>query len=286
MKEGYFLIALGGGSYYMMTYHLCKSIRLFHDFRPISLLTDKEGIEYFKKLNFHFVFDIEEKKYKWKSTFTSNHDKFGILPRLFFDLSPYDKSIYIDSDCLITDSTDKLWEISRLNHFNCLGLPEMSPNWRGANPENIKKLNNELGFKFPECHAGITWFDKNNYSYNTMKDIENFLIYKYNNKIFNIFPKHKKGIKNNDVSLSYALGKNKVCPIKYNTNVMSINPARVFLHQKNNYRNSFFYNQELYKKIDCEFDFSKNFIICHLENKKNKHVDYSLAKTLLKNIQI
>lgn len=93
MREGYILIATGSNKYIEQAEQAAKSIRFFDKTRPICLAYEKAIKPQVSKLRF---FD-DTVKITRKLLGTENHLYLN-------ELSPYEKTLYVDSDCLASSS--------------------------------------------------------------------------------------------------------------------------------------------------------------------------------------
>jgi hypothetical protein len=229
MREGYLTIASGAYKYFEMAVCFVKSLRYQGDDRPVSLLTTNPDDEFLQKHRnvFDQVIDISDKKdeYCARFNFTTPHEQNGIFPRLLmFDLSPYDKTVYVDADCMALRSTQELWRGSiKQYHFTTMGYYRLLPGWAGMSAEEIESAENKLGCKLREVHAGITWFDKSAYSRAVFKLIESYL----DDSTYLKFPKIVKtwGGKNNETALMCAMSALNIEVVSYTENFIAPNPV-------------------------------------------------------------
>lgn len=162
--EGYVLVAIGK-EYINECYNLSLTLRRNKDYRPISIMINKEDQDYalskniFDKLLF---FDKETKLFKdCKTTF----EMYGVYPKITLDkYLPYDKNIYLDSDVLSIYDTQQVWDIfNNLNQsVQAIGF-EKDPDWHFGKLEDVSK---KYGKNVPHTHSGILYMKKNLEMYN------------------------------------------------------------------------------------------------------------------------
>jgi len=281
MTKGFFLSAFGSQEYYRMTINLAISIRYQGDNNPISLLTDNPENPLIKDFSFDQIIDANDfyDQYDKKFKFKTIHEKCGIFPRLLFSFSPYDKSIYIDSDCVVINSTNKLWEISRKYNYTMTGCDKLLPGWGKMTSNEIRWVEKELGCNLKECHAGVTWFDKSDISKKVSQDIEHCLQENIFDKYFKKLRKTKSGGRNNESCIVYAMSKNNLPVIPYNHNIISPEPKN-FDASKGVADMGHFANKKTHLYNYYKFN-SKNPIIAHIFS-KTKHKDYAKNEQMLK----
>jgi len=230
MTEGYLLISSGENKYFEMTVCLIKSLRYHKDNRPVSLLTANPDNEILKEHRdlFDKIIDYsdEVEPLKEKFNFITRHEINGILPRLLMRRSPYDRSIFIDSDCMILKETLDLWDVwERYDDpkFITMGMDKLLPGWSKMHQEEIDKAEKTLKMDLREVHAGITWFDKSAYTDVVFDLIEKYLLSDVYEKVF---PRILKtwGGRNNETALICALSALDAMVVPYNENFISPNP--------------------------------------------------------------
>lgn len=240
MKEGYLTIASGAYKYFEMAVCFVNSLRYQGDERPVSLLTTNPDDEFLQKHRnvFDQVIDISGRKdeYCARFNFTTPHEQNGIFPRLLmFELSPYDKTVYVDADCMALRNTDVLWGLGHPNSpyfpsFTTMGYYRLLPGWAGMTAEEIEVAENKLGCKLREVHAGITWFDKSAFSRAVFKLIESYL----DDSTYLKFPKIVKtwGGKNNETALMCAMSALNIPVVSYTENFIAPNPVYFSVEKK------------------------------------------------------
>lgn len=233
-SEGYLLRALGSDLYFELTIMLVASLRFHRDIRPITLLTDNPKHELLETYPYLFDGIIDVTPFKeelFKNYIFNDREKDRLITDLLLHLSPYGRTIMLDSDMLIVKPTGELWNISQNYNFTVLGCDPMYPGWGEMSDYDIKVVSEDimedLGLTSPvrirEVHAGILWFDKSDV---TQRVIETLKAAFMPGMMDKYFPKVYKMWKcqNNEMALVYAMSLLDLPVIPYNKNIMSVNP--------------------------------------------------------------
>lgn len=235
MSEGYILRAVGSDLYYDLSVCLATSIRVQGDARPITIFVDNPKhplIEGYSNL-FDGVIDVSPYTEELVETYSlkTASEIGGIVPRLLLHMSPYNRSVMLDSDMVMLSSSEPLWNVSRNYNFTMIGAPELWPGWGEMSEYDIKvsseAIANDMGLDkavhLREVHAGITWFDK---SETTEKVQELFKESLLGGKLEKYFPKVVKMWygRNDEMALLYAMSVLDLPIVPYNRNLMSLNP--------------------------------------------------------------
>lgn len=113
LTRGFITVATGNEDYYRQAYNLLRSFRLFHPDVPFAVLCDKKN-KYTDAFTDTVILSDPQKNYL---------DKFSILTE-----SPYDESIFIESDCLVYHSLDHMWELLGKEYdFTSFGWNDSEP---------------------------------------------------------------------------------------------------------------------------------------------------------------
>lgn len=168
MNRGYFFVAFGK-QYIEEVKMLVNTLRKVGDTLPISVLTSNEDFDYCKSLNIFdeiIVYDFNnELSLSAKTAF----EKYGAIPKiLMLKLTPYDESIFVDSDTLCQYNPENVWNLMRQkNQAVCtIGL-EYSPDWHFGFNHIVSE---NLGKNVPETHTGIVYWNKNNSDFDKFYD--------------------------------------------------------------------------------------------------------------------
>jgi hypothetical protein len=167
MDRGYLFIGLGE-SYITEITRLIDTIRKVGDIYPMSIITSVDDVEYCKTLNyFDKIIPIDYTN----DLFLNNNngfEKYGSIPKiLMLDMSPYDETIFIDSDVLCQYSTNQVWDsMSSLNQCVTMTGSIHSNDWHFGHINNVSKI---VGKSVPMTHAGIIYFKKSH------KDLKLFI---------------------------------------------------------------------------------------------------------------
>ena len=130
MKEGYITLALNKNKYWELALNLALSIRFNDTSRPICLVKSSNLIvpeEY--KVFFDNIIDIDPHK---------GHDG-ASYKLLMYKYTPYDKTMFVDSDCLLVKKDiDLMWSLLDGSDFAMVGRKYSEENI--ASSKNSEKL--------------------------------------------------------------------------------------------------------------------------------------------------
>lgn len=176
MKRGYFFVAFGK-QYIEELKMLVNTLRNVGDKLPISVLTSYEDNDYCKSLN---IFD-EIITYDFSNELSTNtntlFEKYGGVPKiLMLKLTPYEETIFTDSDVLCQYNPEHVWDLMReKNQAVCVMGTEYAPDWHFGFNHIVSK---NLGKNVPATHTGILYWNKNNPEFEKFYDA---LIHIWNN---------------------------------------------------------------------------------------------------------
>jgi hypothetical protein len=149
LNKGFLTIAYGAPKYIRMGKALARSIRYFNTLIPLAVITDSQDKELISL--FDFVIPINP---RYGS---------GVKQKLFLDqYTPFEETIFIDSDCLVYRDPAILWEMyKRYNRAFCIkGWGYLGPN---DNHYSVTNLNNYLSAhnvnKIGAFNSGLFYFD-------------------------------------------------------------------------------------------------------------------------------
>lgn len=234
MREGYLLRAIGDDLYFDMTICLIASLRFHMDPRPITLLTDNPKHPLIEEYSYLFDGIIDVRPYEEELSkiyvFTERESK-RLVADLLWHLSPYNRTIMLDSDMMIVRDTTELWNVSQNYNFTMLGCNPMYPGWGEMADYDIQVSSEAIEADFSlaqklilrEVHAGIVWFDKSEVTTKVVDKLKEMFMpgmaEKYFPKVFKMW-----NGKNNEMALVYAMSVLDLPVIPYNRNIMSVNP--------------------------------------------------------------
>lgn len=155
-SQGYILIALGES--YIKEAEMCaKTIRKY-DQRPICVLTLNEHLHLIDRNLFN---DVVEYKIvnNYFNYFKTPFEIFGTYAKInLISFSPYEETIYLDSDVVCQFSPENLWQFAsnRKNPIMMMGQKE-DPSWHFGHIESVSL---KYGKKIPHTHGGFVYFRK------------------------------------------------------------------------------------------------------------------------------
>lgn len=148
-QQGYIILACGARRYFEMARVLCFSLKLKDPKRKVCLACDKQ--DFLGDFAPHFD-DV---------VYLEDDDRFiGCANKIrLYALSPYEETMYVDSDCLLMKSDmDRHWERLSAQDFAVAGGKMTSGNWYG---EDIGKILKGLSIDYIVKHnSGVFFFRK------------------------------------------------------------------------------------------------------------------------------
>lgn len=161
MNRGYFLIAFGK-EYILEASNLVNTLRKFDKTTPVSLLCSEIDLDLANSTN---LFD-KTIVYNFQNELSINDktkfERFGGTPKITMtDYSPYDETIYTDSDVLVQSNPTFLWE-----YFKNLNQPYIVTGGKVHKNDILSKTFASKINKNPEelyqVHSGLVYFNKKN----------------------------------------------------------------------------------------------------------------------------
>jgi hypothetical protein len=214
-SQGYFLTAFGSVYNERLIKFSIPSIRCFGDSRPITVLTDDpERYNNISDVN-TMVFDDEVYRRLFPGApIPQWHDSaynWGFASKLaMFDLSPYEETIFFDSDVvparnitkywLRCQAEDKLVVVSGYADDNNLG-PD---HWHWG---TLHEVSAAVGVPLPMLSSGVVYFKRNTQFTQTV------LPYWVNYQRYKIKNQYGPGLLPDEIYISVYLGLNKIHPI-------------------------------------------------------------------------
>jgi hypothetical protein len=165
MNRGYLFLCFGK-SYIDEAFNLVRTLRKFGDEYPVSILCNEEDVEYATSERLFdrvIVFDFDNEFSKMDKT---EFEKYGGTPKiLMMEYSPYEETIYTDTDMLVQSNTKNVWNImSSLNQpYVTTGIPA------DINDALIASLSKKLNKDISEMHfihSGIVYYNKTHKDFN------------------------------------------------------------------------------------------------------------------------
>jgi hypothetical protein len=156
---------IGLGDYYIdEVINLLKMIRKVGDTLPISIICLEKDVENLKSKNiFDKIIPINFNDSLFQTALT-DFEKFGAIPKiLMLNMTPYEETIFTDSDMLCQYNTTHVWDILS-NTTQCINLvgQNFSPEWHfGYN----WKVSHFIGKEVPETHSGIVYWNKSHHQF-------------------------------------------------------------------------------------------------------------------------
>lgn len=150
MTQGYITLALGDPAYYTMAENLAASIKVMDPDRPICLVHDQDAVLSPEAL---WLFDH-------LIPLPADPDYPTVVNKFkLFALSPYDRSMFVDADCLMVKrDIDRYWALGAGSIFTIPGAIRRDGEWKGR---QIPDLMREEGVDhIVQVNAGVFCFDK------------------------------------------------------------------------------------------------------------------------------
>jgi hypothetical protein len=144
-EKGILVIAQGHERYLNMACNLAVSLRLTNPHIPLALVTDKATTE--AKKIYDYIIDINPQY------------GIGFSQKIHMDIySPFEKTLFIDADCLVIDNIDFLWKGFNGKPVSVLGYKKAEGEFLGT---TIEQLREKLSFSFlPSFNGGVYYFEK------------------------------------------------------------------------------------------------------------------------------
>lgn len=225
MNRGYLFLCFG--RYYVdEVCNLVRMLRKFEDEYPVSILCNLEDVDYANSTELFdkvIVFDFDNEFSKMDRT---SFEKYGGTPKiLMMEYSPYDETIYTDSDMLVQSNTKSVWdEMSSVNQpYVLTGAP-------ADGSDNLiislsKKLNkNIIDMNF--VHSGIVYYNKTHKDFNLFLETLKYFWKNYDE--YNLSIRNFRGGKADEHAILAAMTK---------LNYEVINPTKVAIITHNYHSN-------------------------------------------------
>ncbi len=166
MSEGFITIAYGAKEYIRMARAMALSYRRFNSSRPFAVVTDEGNI---KNLSPYFDIVIPLK---------SEYGK-GVVQKLHMDLyAPFEKNVFIDSDCLFYKDPELVWQSYNQGDFTMRGWRYLTgyTEYEQKDPylfldDVAATLRKRNLTRFPHFNSGVMGFRKNSPVFGLSREI-------------------------------------------------------------------------------------------------------------------
>ena len=168
MKQGYIIIATGNQRFMEMSVNLALSLKHNDGKRHVALVHDNDIFVPEEYGNvFDYVIQIPN-----EILLKNNMNKLNL-----YDLSPFEQTMYIDSDCFLAKKDiDLIWDTTKDHNFTVVGRKIREGIFRGI---DVKKTINNLGIPYiVYFNSGVIYFDKSETSKDVFKKAKELLITK------------------------------------------------------------------------------------------------------------
>ena len=148
--EGYLLLATGPARYADLARNLAASIRVMDGTRPVCLVHDE-----------HFSPNPGDECF---------FDSYALMPTdaaypgfmnkiRLFDRSPFQRSMFVDADCLLMKrDVETWWHLARAHPFAITGTAKRQGEWKGADIATL--LRQEVAPFLIQMNSGVFCFDR------------------------------------------------------------------------------------------------------------------------------
>jgi hypothetical protein len=153
MSRGFLTIAYGGADYIRMAVALARSIRQFNPESQLAIVTDSNSSSLANLFNHRIPIDLAYGQ--------------GVLQKLHVDrYTPFDETVFIDSDCLVFGDVDQLWEMyepARSRGFGVFSWNQLSQEDSHYGVTNMRHCMSTLSVqKIAAFNSGLFYFNKSN----------------------------------------------------------------------------------------------------------------------------
>ena len=156
--QGYLLIAIGQ-RYIDEAKLLVDTLRKQGDNRPVVIIIDSNDVSYFINLEIdakYVILNGADNDFKY---FNTDFERKGTYPKIkLYHYSPFEETIFVDSDVLCQTSTEKLWSFVGSQQQDVLMTGRKHDmGWAGGDIGNIIS---KFGKHIPHVHGGFVYFRK------------------------------------------------------------------------------------------------------------------------------
>jgi hypothetical protein len=193
-EKGILIIAQGKQRYIDMAYTIAMSIRLTNPGIQLALVTDSTEEEL--KKYYHHLIPINP---LWGSGFSQKMQ--------MYQYSPFQKTIFIDVDCLVIRNIDFLWKLFEGHQMSVMGKKKFSGPYIGTSLELLK-----LHYRFdylPSFNGGVYFFEKSELAANVFRLAQDIFKNKYDELNLCKF----NGNAGDEPAMAIAMGVYQVIPV-------------------------------------------------------------------------
>jgi hypothetical protein len=169
MSRGYFFLAFG--KYYVdEAANLVRTLRKFGDRYPVSILCGENDVKYLESIGLFdkiIVFDFNN---EYSNEDKTQFEKYGGTTKILMcEYSPYDETIFTDTDMLVQHNPKGVWDA--MSSFNQAYVVTGGP----ADPNDIliqnisTKLNKPIS-EIHTIHSGIVYYNKKHKDFDLICD--------------------------------------------------------------------------------------------------------------------
>lgn len=194
-KNGFITLAFGEPIYIKMAKALAVSMRYYNPNICVAVVTDNPSEELSKL--FDIVVDYNQKY------------GIGVSQKLHIDLyTPFEETVFIDSDCLLFDDPIKLWNYFKTDcGIGIMGTEYLCENDTHYSIKDLKSFLKQLNIKKMQyINTGIIYFNQSNTAKSIFKDAREI----YENRNMLPFSKFKTAPLNDEPVFSAAMEKNNI----------------------------------------------------------------------------
>jgi hypothetical protein len=131
-----------------------------------------------------------------------------------FKLSPFDETIYIDSDSLMIKDPNPAWSLLRGKHFSVQGPENFSGKWYGRTQKEIMSIM-KISY-FPKFNGGFLYFDKSKKS----KEVFENTIELFNNHYERLGFELNHGLRADEPIIGISMALSNLKPVPDCSNIM------------------------------------------------------------------
>lgn len=164
--EGYVVLATGDMRYVELAANLAASIRVRDPKRCVCLVHDMDSA----------LPDRLSRYFHHTATLTADRRYPHVMNKFrLFDLSPYERTMYVDADCLLAkDDADHWWRVAASRPFSITGNKITGGEWKGV---DISALMKSEGINYVvKMNAGIYYFDRSAESETFWRELNKFYL--------------------------------------------------------------------------------------------------------------
>lgn len=148
-RKGYITIAFGSEKYLEVARNLARSIKLNAPGLPLAIVTD--------------LFDADLSDFDVVIPTDPSGGR-TLFHKLALDLyTPFDETIFLDSDCFVTRNMDSVWEAFTKHEFGVVGEQRVSGEWFGTDIAAIRDACAIAG-SMPKFNSGFIYWESGDLS--------------------------------------------------------------------------------------------------------------------------